>query len=102
MSSNDKKVELNEYIKFIKDEVKKSETEKPKEGFWIGAQTLEMTFETTTEISKEGGLKIYVLSAEGKKKEQLVQTVKITFITQEFKSHPDIHPSVGSGKLFQS
>jgi hypothetical protein len=82
---NKNKIELNEYIKFIKDEVKKSETDKPKEGFWIGAQSLEMAFETTTEVNKECGLKIYVLSAEGKKKEQLVQTVKITFVTQEFK-----------------
>lgn len=84
VSSNEKKVELNEYIKFIKSEIEKSETEKPRKGFWIGAQTLEMTFQTTTEIDKVGGLKIYVLSVEGKKKEQLVQTVKITFTTQEF------------------
>lgn len=97
MSSNEKKVELNEYIKFIKNEIKKSETEKPKEGFWIGAQSLEMTFETTTEISKEGGLKIYVLSAEGKKKEQLVQTVKITFATQEFKPPREIKPHAAVG-----
>lgn len=76
---------MSEYIKYIKDEVKKSESEKPKEGFWIGAQTLEMTFQTTTEVSREGRLKIYVLSAEGKKKEQVIQTVKIGFITQEFK-----------------
>ena len=88
MSSEEKKVELNEYIRFIKDEVKKSESEKPNEGFWIGAISLEMTFQTTTEISKEGGLKIYVLSAEGKAKTQISQTVRISFVTQEFKSVP--------------
>ena len=85
MSTEDKKVELHEYIKFIKDEVKKSENDKPKEGFWIGAQSLEITFKTTTEVSKEGGLKIYFLSAKGEKKQQTIQTVKINLITQEFR-----------------
>ena len=83
MNSEEKKVELNDYIKFIKNEVKKSETEKPKEGFWMGAESLEITFETTTEVSKEGGLKIYILSAKGETKNKLVQTVKINFVTQE-------------------
>ena len=81
-----KKVELHEYIKFIKEEVKKSEDPRPDIGFWIGAQSLEITFETTTEVDKKGGLRIYFLSAEGEKKKRLVQTVKITLVTQEFKS----------------
>lgn len=85
MSTEDKKVELHEYIKFIKNEVKKSEDEKPKEGFWIGAQSLEITFQTTTEVSKEAGLKIYVLSAKGEKIQQTIQTVKINLTTQEFR-----------------
>lgn len=85
MSTEDKKVELHEYIKFIKNEVKKSEDEKPKEGFWIGAQSLEITFQTTTEVSKEAGLKIYVLSAKGEKIQQTVQTVKINLATQDFR-----------------
>jgi len=85
LSTEDKKVELHEYIKFIKDEVKKSEDEKPKEGFWIGAQSLEIAFQTTTEVSKEAGLKIYLLSAKGKKAQQTVQTVKINLTTQEFR-----------------
>lgn len=85
MGTEDKKVELHEYIKFIKDEVKKSEDEKPKEGFWIGAQSLEITFQTTTEVSKEAGLKIYVLSAKGEKIRQTIQTVKINLTTQEFR-----------------
>jgi hypothetical protein len=85
LSTEDKKVELHEYIKFIKNEVKKSEDEKPKEGFWIGAQSLEITFQTTTEVSKEAGLKIYVLSAKGEKIQQTIQTVKINLTTQEFR-----------------
>ena len=85
MGIEDKKVELHEYIKFIKNEVKKSEDEKPKEGFWIGAQSLEITFQTTTEVSKEAGLKIYILSAKGEKVQQTVQTVKINLATQEFR-----------------
>jgi hypothetical protein len=85
LSTEDKKVELYEYIKFIKDEVKKSENEKPKEGFWIGAQSLEIIFQTTTEVSKEAGLKIYLLSAKGEKAQQTVQTVKINLTTQEFR-----------------
>jgi len=85
LSTEDKKVELHEYIKFIKNEVKKSEDEKPKEGFWIGAQSLEITFQTTTEVSKETGLKIYVLSAKGEKIQQTIQTVKINLTTQEFR-----------------
>jgi hypothetical protein len=85
MNVEDKKVELHEYIKFIKNEVKKSEDEKPKEGFWIGAQSLEITFQTTTEVSKEAGLKIYILSTKGEKIQQTVQTVKINLATQEFR-----------------
>jgi hypothetical protein len=85
LSKEDRKVELHEYIKFIKAEVKKSEDEKPKEGFWIGAQSLEISFQTTTEVSKEGGLKIYFLSAKGEKIQQEIQTVKINLITQEFR-----------------
>ena len=80
-----KGVELHEYIKFVKDEVKKSEDPKPERGFWIGAQSLEITFQTVTEVDKKGGLKIFLLSMEGKKKEQKVQTVKINLVTQEFK-----------------
>lgn len=91
------KVELHDYIKFIKDEVRKSEENKPEEGFWIGAQSLEMTFQTTTEVSKEGGLKIYVVSAEGKKKQQIIQTVKISFVTQEFKPQLPIQALTGKG-----
>ena len=49
----------------------------------MGAESLEITFETTTEVSKEGGLKIYILSAKGETKNKLVQTVKIKFVTQE-------------------
>ena len=79
-----KNVELYEYIKFIKEEVKKSETTKPDKGFWIGAQSLEITFQTVTEVDTKGGLKIFLLSAEGKKREQKVQTVKISLATQEF------------------
>jgi len=85
MDVDDKKVELHEYIRFVKNEVKKSEDEKPKEGFWIGAQSLEITFQTTTEVSKEAGLKIYILSAKGEKIQQTVQTVKINLTTQEFR-----------------
>ena len=62
--------------RYIKAEIKKSEDQK--DGFWIGAQSLEMTFQTTTEVSKEGGLKIYFLSAQGKTEQQLIQTVKIS------------------------
>lgn len=85
MNLEDKKVELHEYIRFVKDEIKKSEDLKPQHGFWIGAQTLELTFETTTETSKGVGVKIYVLSGEGKKKQQNIQTVKIGLVTQEYK-----------------
>ena len=80
-----KNVELHEYIRFIKEEVEKSEDPKPDRGFWIGAQSLEITFQTVTEVDTKGGLKIFLLSAEGKKKEQKVQTVKINLATQEFK-----------------
>jgi hypothetical protein len=90
-------VELHDFIKFIKEEVKKSETEKPEKGFWIGAQSLEMTFETVTEVNKKGGLKIYLLSAEREKKQKSVQTVKINFVTQAFEP---VHPvDVSRGKM---
>jgi len=80
-----RKVELHEFIKFIKEEVKKSEDPKPEEGFWIGAQSLEITFQTITEVDKKSGLRIFLLSAEGEKKEKTVQTVKVNFVTQNFK-----------------
>jgi hypothetical protein len=83
-----KSVELHEYIKFIKEEVRKSEDIKPKEGFWIGAQSLEITFQTVTEVDKKCGLRIFLLSAEGARKKRLIQTVKISLVTQEFKSKP--------------
>lgn len=81
----EKNVELHEFIKFVKSEVKKSEDPKPKEGFWIGSQSLEITFETVTEIDKRGGLKIYLLSAEGEKKKKTIQKVKVNLTTQDFK-----------------
>ena len=84
----DRNVELHEFIRFVKEEVKKSEDPKPKEGFWIGAQSLEITFQTITEVDKKGGLKIFLLSAEGEKKKKMVQTVKINLVTQEFKPSP--------------
>jgi hypothetical protein len=80
MSGN---VELHEFIKFIKEEIKKSEDPKPSEGFWIGAQTLEITFQTVTEVDKKGGLKVLLLSAEGEKKAKTIQTLKIVLVTQE-------------------
>ena len=79
-----KNVELHEYINFIKEEVKKSEDPKPEKGFWIGAQSLEITFQTVTEVDTKGGLKIFFLSAEGEHKKKLVQTVKIGLVTQDF------------------
>lgn len=90
-----KNVELNEFIRFIKEEVKKSEDPKPEKGFWIGAQSLEITFETVTEIDKKGGLKIILISAEGEKKEKTVQTVKISLVTQEFQPRPPIQVTTG-------
>lgn len=78
-------VELYEFIKFIKEEVRKSEVPKPTEGFWIGAQSLEITFETVTEVEKGGKLKIFLLSVEGEKKDKMVQTVKINLVTQDFR-----------------
>lgn len=92
-----KNVELHEFIKFIKEEVKKSEDPKPEEGFWIGAQSLEITFQTITEVDKKGGLKIYFLSAESEKKEKAVQTVKIGLVTQYFKRKQPIRASAGRG-----
>ena len=53
--------------------------------FWIGANSLEITFETITEIDKKGGFRIYLVSAEGEKKDKTVQTVKINLVTQDFK-----------------
>ena len=76
-------VELHEYIRFIKEEVKKSEDPKPKEGLWIGAQSLSITFQTTTEIDERGGLKMFILSTEGEKKERAAQSVTINLVTQE-------------------
>ena len=95
MSNN---VELHEYIRFIKEEVKKSEDTKPKEGFWIGAQSLEITFETVTEVDKKGGLKIFLLLAEGEQKKMLRQTVKISLVTQDFQSRPPLDVSTGRGR----
>jgi len=80
-----KNIELNEFIRFIKEEVKKSEDPRPTKGFWIGAQTLEITFQTIIEIDKKGGLKVLLLSAEGEKKEKTVQTLKISLVTQDIK-----------------
>jgi len=80
-----KSVELHEYIRFIKEQVKKSEDSVPEEGFWIGAQSLEMTFQAVTEVDKKGGLRIFFLSAEAEKKRKTVQTVKISLVTQDFK-----------------
>lgn len=90
-------VELHEFIKYVKREVEKSEDTKPEKGFWIGAQSLEITFETTTEVDKRGGLKIFLVSAEGEKKNKTIQTVKIHLITQEFKPKPPIEVSTGRG-----
>jgi len=90
-----KNVELHEYIRFIKEEVKKSEDLKPDKGFWIGAQSLEIAFETVTEIDKKGGLKIFLISTEGEKKERLVQTVKISLVTQDFQ---ESNVEIGFGK----
>jgi hypothetical protein len=53
---------------------------------WIGAQSLSITFQTTTEIDKRGGLKMFILSTEGEKKERAVQSVTINLVTQEFES----------------
>jgi hypothetical protein len=80
-----KDVELHEFIRYVKKEVEKSEDPKPKIGFWIGANSLEITFETITEVDKKGGFRIYLLSAEGKKKDKTVQTVKINLVTQDFR-----------------
>ena len=77
-------VELYEFIKFVKGQVHASEDPKPMAGFWIGVQTLEITFQTITEVDKKGQLKVFLLSAEGAKKEKTVQTVKINLVTQEF------------------
>lgn len=77
-------VELNEFIKYVKKQVEKSEDPKPEKGFWIGAQSLEITFQTITEVDKKGGFRIYLLSAEGEKKDKTVQTVKINLVTQNF------------------
>jgi len=83
-----KEVELHDFIRYIKEEVKRSEDQKPREGgFWIGAQSLEIEFQTTTEVDKKGGLKILLLSAEGEKLDRSVQKVKINFVTQEL---PDL------------
>jgi hypothetical protein len=78
-------VELNKFIKYVKKEVEKSEDPKPETGFGIGAQSLEITFQTITEVDKKGGFRIYLLSAEGEKKDKTVQTVKINLVTQDFK-----------------
>lgn len=80
-----KNVELSKFINYIKDEVRKSEEPKPFEGFWIGASSLEITFETITEVKKGGGFRIYLLSAEGEKKNKTVQKVKINLVTQDIK-----------------
>jgi len=80
-----KSVELHEYIRFIKEQVEESEDPKPEKGFWIGASSLEITFQTVTEVDKKGGLRIFLLSAEGEKKKKTVQTVKISLVTQDFK-----------------
>ena len=88
-----KNVELHEYIKFIKGEVKKSEDPKPDRGFWIGAQSLEITFQTVTEVDIKGGLKIFLLSAEGEHKKKLVQTVKIGLVTQDLTPKPPMEAS---------
>jgi len=80
-----KNVELSEFINYIKGQVRKSEEPKPSEGFWIGASSLEISFETITEFKKGGGLKIFIISAEGEKKNKIVQKVKINLVTQDFK-----------------
>lgn len=90
-------VELHEYIRFIKEEVTKSEDPKPKKGFWIGAQSLEITFQVFTEVDKEGGISMYFLSAKGQKKEKLVQTVTITLVTQDFRLKKPME--VGTSKV---
>ena len=87
-------VELGEYIRYVKDEIKKSEDPRPEEGFWIGIQSAEITFQTTTEITKGGGLKILFLSGEASKKDQSIQTVTMTFVSQDFKQ---IQASTGPG-----
>lgn len=78
-------VELHKFIKHVKKEVERSEDPKPETGFWIGANSLEITFETITEVDKKGGFRIYLVSAEGEKKDKTVQTVKINLVTQNFK-----------------
>lgn len=80
-----KEVELSEYIKYVKEEIKKSEDPRPEKGFWMGVQTTEISFQTTTDITKEGGLKIFFFSGGATKKDQTVQTIKMTFISQDYK-----------------
>jgi len=92
-----KNVELHEYIRFIKEQVEESEDPKPKKGFWIGATSLEITFQTVTEVDKKGDLKIFLLSAEGEKKEKTVQTVKINLVTQDFQPKRPMEVSTGRG-----
>ena len=88
-------MELHEFIKYVKKEVEKSEDPKPEKGFWIGAQSLEITFQTITEIDKKSGLKIFLLSAEAKKQDKTIQTVKIQLVTQDFKPRPPVEASHG-------
>ena len=90
-------VELHDYIKFIKEEIQKSEGAKPEIGFWIGAQSLEMSFETVTEVDKKGGLKIYLLSAEGEQRKKTVQTVKINFVIQNIIAKLPLEVGTGKG-----
>jgi hypothetical protein len=85
MSVEEKKVELTKYIQYLKEEVESTENPKPRTGFWMGVKSLEIAFEAVTEMSKEGELKTYAVLAGGEKREQFIQSIKIDFITQEFK-----------------
>lgn len=77
-------VELSEYIRYIKKQITQSEDPRPSKGFWIGMQSAEITFQTTTEVIKDGGLKIYFLSGQVSKADKTIQTIKMTFVTQHY------------------
>ena len=79
-------VELHKYIIKLKEEIIKSETKKPREGFWIGTKSLEMTLQTITEVNDKGGIMIYFLSAEKQKKKQTIQTLKIGFEIEDIET----------------
>lgn len=76
-------VTLSDFIEHVKAQIMASEDPKPPTGFWIGVQTVEITFETISEVLKGGGLKIYLFSAQGEKKDKTVQKIKINLVTQD-------------------